>query len=108
MPPKKKKNGVKGKSGKANISDEDQILLEKRKKLIDEATRLQESIEEENAISRDFCTQTDKLRSFKEIQERDLEVSRWVSGLQKLEIHNFASIASYISIQIKFHLAGEA
>jgi len=76
MPPKKKKNGVKGKSGKANISDEDQILLEKRKKLIDEATRLQESIEEENAISRDFCTQTDKLRSFKEIQERDLEVSR--------------------------------
>jgi len=81
MPPKIKKNGVKGKSDKPSISDGDQILLEKRKKLIGEATRLQESIEEENAISRDFCTQTDKLRSFKEILDRELEVSRIVSGL---------------------------
>mmetsp|Transcript_14880 Transcript_14880/g.23097 ORF Transcript_14880/g.23097 Transcript_14880/m.23097 type:complete len:372 (-) Transcript_14880:26-1141(-) len=76
MPPKIKKNGVKGKSDKPSISDGDQILLEKRKKLIGEATRLQESIEEENAISRDFCTQTDKLRSFKEILDRELEAKR--------------------------------
>lgn len=72
---KKKKNGSKGKSAKRNDSDQDRMLAEARKELINQATRLQELIEEENSISRGFCTQTDKLRSFKEIQQGELEVS---------------------------------
>lgn len=73
---KKKKNGSKGKSAKRNDSDQDRMLAEARKELINQATRLQELIEEENSISRGFCTQTDKLRSFKEIQQGELEVKR--------------------------------